>query len=222
MKTKLASITSFVVTVGLAAACSSASVPAGVDTNNPRGLFVEADGASCVDIELSSYSQTCSTASDCTLIAVGTICSGADACAECTTTPINKSGEAQYQAAVSLVTVTGICACPAEIVPSCVHGTCTICAGSSDPACSDGGSGDAGTCVDIDAESFDQSCTTASECTTITAGEICSDTCLCGGTTINKNGEARYAKEIAGLGHGECSCPNQPIPACTHGKCTLP
>lgn len=228
MNLRLTSITSLILfSAGLGAACSSANVPAGTDT---RGEYTEVEGGVCVDIELSSYSQTCTTASDCALIAVGNICSTAGPCAACPSTPINSSGLAQYTSAISGLSITGTCECAGEPVPSCVHGTCTVCGlGSTDPACSSdaGAALDANVCVNVELSTYDQSCTTASDCVTITAGEICTDSCACGGSTINKSGQGRYDEQIASLdAHGGmggvCHCPVEKVPECLHGTCTIP
>jgi hypothetical protein len=92
--------------------------------------------------------------------------------------------------------------------------------------CSDGkdagSSGDGGTCVDIVPSSYDQSCTTNSDCIIISAGELCSnDGCRCGGWSINKSDEARYEKAVPPVAPGamQCECPLIGHPKCVHGTC---
>jgi hypothetical protein len=76
-------------------------------------------------------------------------------------------------------------------------------------------------CVDISTSSYDTSCSTASDCISITAGRLCPESCACGGATINVSGQAAYDEATAGLANGGCPCPSGPVPQCIAGTCTL-
>jgi hypothetical protein len=193
------------------------------------GVIVEPDGAVCVDVVLSSYDQSCDQDSDCISITTGVLCSEC----LCGGSPVNKSGEARYQAQVDpLISRAGglTCGCPAGAVPQCLDHTCTVCGpGSTEPAC---GGGDGGTivsdasadgpgCVDIMASSYDQSCKTASDCIIITAGDVCSGACACGGATINKSSQAAYEAALDGITPAGCPCPASGQPECIGGTCTI-
>jgi hypothetical protein len=84
-----------------------------------------------------------------------------------------------------------------------------------------GGGDDAATCVDVDLSSYDQSCNQDSDCVGITAGEICSGSCGCGGAVINVDGQARWAAATAGLLTGDCPCFSPGQPTCIAHVCTL-
>ncbi len=211
--------------LGVVAACGGKQI----GVNPDGGDFKEPDGATCVDIVLSSYDRSCTTTADCVDITSGIVCSGSCACGGST---VNKSGQARYEAALSGLSLEA-CPCVANGEPACVKGTCTLCAFDSDePGCNDGGfpildSGggkggpDAGRCVDVKLSSYDRSCTTSKDCISITSGELCDGTCECGGSTINQSGEAAYEKAISGVKFGACECPFFGDPECVHGQCAL-
>jgi hypothetical protein len=138
---------------------------------------------------------------------------------------ISASDESKYQQALSSITL-GDCNCPARPGPECIDHVCTIAdeLGDAGVTIYDGGaSTDASsTCVDIDLSSYDQSCTKTSDCVEITSGDICPDSCLCGGSTINKDGETKYEAAIAGIKTEPCHCAAGPVPQCVHGKCSMP
>jgi hypothetical protein len=207
----------------------------GPDGGNDGGVITEPDGAVCVDIVLSSYDQSCTTSSDCIGIVSGVLCSTSCLCGGST---VNKSGQARYDAALSELSRIGPeCNCPAQPAPECVHGTCTLCDSfeGRNPACSDGGTvtsdGSTGdetvtvdaksTCVEIDLASYDQSCNTASDCTLIETGLVCSGSCNCGGSPINVSGEAQYEKATSGITFEECPCAEEGPLQCVGGTCTL-
>jgi hypothetical protein len=73
--------------------------------------------------------------------------------------------------------------------------------------------------VFIDPSTYDQSCKVDADCVPITAGDICTGACLCGGVTINRSGQARYDAAISGIMPGPCLCPAQPVPQCIGGTC---
>jgi hypothetical protein len=86
----------------------------------PEDASVDAE-STCVEIELSSYDTSCNQDSDCFVIQTGQVCDGD---CECGGEPINVSGEAQYEQAVSGIQF-GECGCPSGPTPSCVGGQCT-------------------------------------------------------------------------------------------------
>jgi hypothetical protein len=79
-------------------------------------------GGACVTIDPSSYATSCATASDCTIIAVGTLCDGSCACGA---TPVSASERARYQAATASIAFAA-CPCFAPPSPVCVAGTCVV------------------------------------------------------------------------------------------------
>jgi len=83
------------------------------------------------------------------------------------------------------------------------------------------GGGEASACVDIVVSSYDQSCKTSADCVGITAGTLCSGSCDCGGSTINKDGIARYDAAISGLTFSACPCVAAGKPECVFGSCTI-
>ncbi len=197
------------------------------------GTFTGPDGAACVDINAASYDTSCTTASDCTTIQTGTVCSGSCGCGG---TPVNTSGLARYQAATSGLSFE---ACPcAELPIGCVNGQCTTCMfTTTSGACTDGGetgfdagpeAGDTGggdgggkTCVNIDVSSYDQSCNSAMDCFVIGTGDVCSGSCDCPDTPVNVSGQAQYNAAIAGIKFGMCGCPVRGSLACLGGMCAL-
>jgi hypothetical protein len=56
---------------------------------------------------------------------------------------------------------------------------------------------------------------------TITAGELCDGTCLCGGATINASGAARYQAQVASITTELCACGFAEPPICASGRCVL-
>jgi hypothetical protein len=86
---------------------------------------------------------------------------------------------------------------------------------------SDDGGAESGQCVDISASSFDTSCSSTSDCISITAGNLCPGSCLCGGATINASGKAAYDEATQGVGGAECGCALLGTPTCIGGTCTI-
>jgi hypothetical protein len=78
-----------------------------------------------VDIDVSDYDTSCTQDSDCIAITAGTLCTGACLCGGAT---INKSAEAQYEAAIASIS-SGGCPCASGPIPQCQGGTCTLCDG---------------------------------------------------------------------------------------------
>jgi hypothetical protein len=97
------------------------------------------DGGSCVNVDLSSYDQSCERASDCVFIQSGEVCSGQ---CRCGNSVVNASAEARYRSAIAGVNVkTTACFCIDRGPPRCVQNHCTLCgSGPGQPAgCGDGG-----------------------------------------------------------------------------------
>jgi hypothetical protein len=100
----------------------------GFGGNQPAGCADAAapspgtDGGMCVDIDLSTYDQSCVRASDCIVILTGEVCSS-----ECTCggSPVNGSEQPRYEEATSGITF-GKCFCPVELAPSCVGNKCVL------------------------------------------------------------------------------------------------
>jgi hypothetical protein len=97
------------------------------------------------------------------------------------------------------------------------------CSGKTVEVAPDGGgaSGDAGSCVNVDLSTFDRSCKQASDCVSVTAGELCTGQCSCGGSFINADGLARYQQLVAGVEPGTCFCGEEPAPECIDGTCSV-
>jgi hypothetical protein len=230
--------------LGLLAACGGKQIGSNPDggsgggggsggSGSDGGVFTEPDGEVCVDIDVSTYDQSCNQDTDCFPITPGQIC----ACA-CGGAAANVSEETRYHNALSNLNSTGICDCTSWPDPVCFHHTCTLCLepGSCNNGESDGGvsrsdatvpldatSGSDATasCVDINLKDFDQTCKSSAECISITSGEVCSGQCACGGSTINKSGEAKYESEISGIVSEDCPCVADGIPECVSGTCVL-
>jgi hypothetical protein len=100
----------------------------GPGSNQPAGCADAAapppgtDGGMCVDIDLSTYDQSCVLASDCIVILTGQVCSS-----ECTCggSPVNASEQRRYDEATSGITFRK-CSCPIETAPSCVGNKCIV------------------------------------------------------------------------------------------------
>ncbi len=205
------------------------------------GIITEPDGAVCVDINLATYDTSCNSDSDCSLIVGGQICSRSCLCPGA---PVSASEVSRYQSAISVLPpAVQTCDCALLGVPRCVNKTCTICGpGSTDPSCNpdggsggaDGGGGSDGTagsdgssgaeggagCVNIDLSTYDQSCNVASDCVVIVTGEVCSGSCACGGSPVNKSGEARWKAATAGIKFDACPCASEQV-VCSGGMCAF-
>jgi hypothetical protein len=182
-------------------ACSGKTLSSG-DAPDASAEGGAGDGGACVNVELSSYDQSCSVDSDCVEITSGTICNGI---CECGGSVINVDGQARYQAQVAGITTSG-CPCAYPGSPKCVNHTCALCEPGAGGSCSvtvaDAGPPppvDAAACVNVDVSTYDQSCTQSSDCVEVTAGMVCTGGCSCGGSLINADGQARYDQAIAGI-----------------------
>lgn len=88
-----------------------------------------------------------------------------------------------------------------------------------------GAAADGGACV-ISASSYNQSCTVDSDCRTVSSGNYCSDTCLCGGSAINAAAVAQFNEDVSktplgsgAFGNVVCPCVAEPVPCCRQGVC---
>lgn len=187
------------------------------------GTTTGGSGGSCVTVPASSFSRSCSTAADCTLVTTGTLCSGS---CDCGDTPISNAALGQYNADVASITFDE-CPCAFPGVAACVNGTCTRCGAPGSAACAPsvdaGPSSDGGACVDLEPSMFDTSCKVSSDCVDVTLGALCESGCLCGGSTINVADEGKYKMLTAGIppGGALCSCPYLGSPVCAAGQCIV-
>jgi hypothetical protein len=102
------------------------------------------DAAVCVEIDPTTFDQSCQMDRDCLAIAAGTFCSGMPPCF-CPFAVINADGDGRYQALIQqaeqLAAPTHGCFCPASGAPRCIQGSCALCGGASPShaGCPDGG-----------------------------------------------------------------------------------
>lgn len=82
----------------------------------------EADGGTCVEIDVTSADTTCASDSDCTSIIAGMVCPKS---CDCPGTAVNNGAAAQFAPLTSPFPFT-TCSCPYEFSPSCVRGQCTL------------------------------------------------------------------------------------------------
>jgi hypothetical protein len=94
-------------------------------------------GNGCVNVDVSTYDQSCVQDSDCIDVTTGVLCP--DRC-QCGGSTINRSEQARYQAATASITGPP-CHCPAEGIPQCIQSKCTLCpfGPNPPPGCPDGG-----------------------------------------------------------------------------------
>ena len=178
------------------------------------------DAATCVTVDVSTYDRSCTRASDCITISAGTLCDGDCRCGGST---VNADGMAAYDSATSSLSL-GDCFCPSTPAPQCIDNQCTICTGApSDPSsCGVMVGDDTGpSCVDVDISSFDVSCRNDGDCIEVTTGEICSDSCACGGSAISATEEQRYEEETSGIPTEACPCVSAGSPRCVAGSCAI-
>jgi hypothetical protein len=102
------------------------------------------DGATCVDIDVSTYDRSCQTDSDCINVSAGTICSGYNCL--CGGATISASEQSRYNAALASVQPGPgpYCSCPYFGRPRCLQAQCVYCPSSigpmpAPPGCPDGG-----------------------------------------------------------------------------------
>jgi hypothetical protein len=115
------------------------------------------------------------------------------------------------------LTTSALLACGGRTLGQCPGGATECGVQTGDPDASD----DAGACVYVDLSTYRTGCATDSDCTTITAGEVCTGSCSCGGSAVNIGEEARYESETAGIQQGDCFCPSVPAPQCLESVCSI-
>jgi hypothetical protein len=99
------------------------------------GVFKGDAGEACVEVDVSTYDQSCNTSSDCIAIETGEVCTGDCACGN---GAVNIAGQARYDETVNAVAL-GDCSCIAELPVQCLSNTCVLCTGSaSDPVACQG------------------------------------------------------------------------------------
>ena len=121
------------------ALCTSApDASPGADAGAP-------DARVCIDIDPTSFDQTCKGDSDCFEVTGGTFCGNGPWCM-CGGASINVDDQSRYEAALAdlrsrITPGPGGCFCPYLGSPRCVHGLCTLCGGpgGANPGCPDGG-----------------------------------------------------------------------------------
>jgi hypothetical protein len=86
---------------------------------------------------------------------------------------------------------------------------------------SSGGVSSSGGCVYVDTSTYDTSCNASTDCIQITAGNICSPSCFCGGATINADGQTRYNAQVASITNEACPCAEIGVPTCANHQCLL-
>jgi hypothetical protein len=167
-----------------------------------------------VTIDPATYDLSCNDVSDCFLLEVGNVCDGSCACGDYAA---NVSGQSLYESAIASVHLAD-CFCPASPI-ACENHQCVL---QSTVEADAGPPVDAtAACVDIDLSTYDRSCNVASDCIEINSGVLCPGACMCGGSTINKSGQARYDAAISSIQTTACPCPAQSPPACVNGQCTV-
>ena len=93
---------------------------------------------------------------------------------------------------------------------------------SSGGSGSSGSGGSGGSCVTVPASSLSRTCSTAADCTVVTTGTVCPDSCDCGNTAISNSALAQYEADVASIPFGEaCPCPSPGVVDCVNGTCTL-
>jgi hypothetical protein len=115
-----------------AVSCSNGVWEPAVNT----GLCV--DSGQCIEVDPTSFDQSCNLDSDCMAITAGTFCSGQSLCT-CPIAAIDVDGQSQYQADIQAVQSLGEpqgCACPFIGSPRCIQNVCTLCGPQQ---CPDGG-----------------------------------------------------------------------------------
>jgi hypothetical protein len=108
----------------------------GRDTGSGGDATTTLDGGRCVEVVLLTYSLSCSSSSDCTLIQTGEVCSGQ---CECGGSAVSAGELSRYHDATAGI-VFAACPCEASPAPQCVAGACNACTGSPLPTgCAGGG-----------------------------------------------------------------------------------
>ena len=80
---------------------------------------------------------------------------------------------------------------------------------------------DGSVCVYIDLSTYDQSCVADTDCALVAVGLLCSGSCGCPGSTINKSQMARYDAETSSVSLGTCPCVAIGVPRCLQSACKI-
>jgi len=203
--------------LALLAACGGKAIVTS-DAGGGGGSGSSSGGEACAEVPLSSFDTSCQVDTDCVSVVTGMLCPGACNCGGST---INQSSQSDWQSQAGRF-LTGNCFCPDSPAPRCIGGTCTLCTGGpSDPPACNLMVADAGqACVYIPPSTYTTACNTASDCTYLPSGKICSGECECGGMAVNQSGEAAFTMATAGIQFAGCPCPPGPPLGCVGGACT--
>ncbi len=208
----------------------------GSGTRSEGGASTMQDAQACVVVDLSTYDQSCDQDSDCVSVESGPVCDGYFAFCDtqgCGGATIRASEQPRYQRAISAVSPAPLpYDCPLCQNPVCLDHTCTlfqdggtVAENDADDSDDEGDASDGGACVNVDLTGYDVSCTTNSDCISVTSGDICPGSCACGGSTISQSGEAQYEAQygaaISRIPLGTCGCPLSGIPECVGGTCVV-
>jgi len=87
------------------------------------GSAVADAGPGCVNVDLSTYDDSCTKDSDCIVVPNGMMCPGWCACPNAV---INVDGQTRYKQAVAPLqsSLNNTCACPSVPLPVCTQGVC--------------------------------------------------------------------------------------------------
>jgi len=219
--------------LGLAVACGGSQLAGGPGSGSAGsggsggggsggsgGSMSAPDGATCVDINLSSYDQSCNHDSDCVAVAGGgQFCDGY---CDCDMATINQSAVAGYTSALSAVTQGPVCACPESGNPTCVDHVCQLCLdiGGGSTCRRDEAGADGGACVTFELSTA-QTCKKDSDCGLVGTGLLCNGSCGCGTTPANQEGVSAYNAATSQITFAGCPCAVAGEPTCVEGTCAL-
>jgi hypothetical protein len=223
----------------------------GTGTQDAGTPDAQNEQSECVEITITAAQQTCERDSDCTLALTGLVCAGDCPCGFVPVNATSATAIAGREQGIGLAECGCGASeeLPSCIHGQCAFADVDAGGGFEDggggdcPGCNDGGGGDGGggdsdgggggfdsgfdsnfddsMCVNIDLSTYDQSCNTASDCTTILTGQVCNGACECLGSPINVSGEAQYEQATQSIMFGECGCPSEGALACVQGTCTI-
>jgi hypothetical protein len=117
------------------------------------------------------------------------------------------------------------CVVPVCNLPNCAVGSTIVTQYGPDgcetcPICVPPDAGSGGQCS-IEATSYNQSCTGASDCVAVYSGALCGSSCACANSAINVGAQAQYNTDLSASTYPRCPCPSPPQVACTSGTCGL-
>jgi hypothetical protein len=93
------------------------------ESGTGEGGLQKIDGGECVNIDLSTYDQSCTQPSDCILIFTGEVCVPSDC--PCNQAFVNISEQPRYDQAINELPPDD-CTCPVAPGPACLQGKCTL------------------------------------------------------------------------------------------------